>query len=148
MPFPNFETVEEVVSPDVNFGVLQRPFLVLDFRAIEVAFGALAIQAVPFSGPYLERFLSEIFMGMRFVASLKAVISDFAGVVNGVPLLLHVDFAVPVGQVKKGSSGPNRELRGNVETEKPHSWLTVAGDVGTNVDFREVGNGIECRAVP
>ena len=85
---------------------------------------------------------------MHFVASLKAVISDFAGVVNGVPLLLHVNFTVPVGQVKKGLSGPHRELRGNVETEKPHSWLTVAGDVCTNVDFREVGNGIECRAVP
>ena len=87
-------------------------------------------------------------MGIHFVASLKAVISDFAGVVNGVPLLLHLNFTVPVGQVKKGLSGPHRELRGNVETEKPHSWLTVAGYVCTNVDFREVGNGIECRAVP
>jgi len=43
VPFSNFETVEEVVPPEVDFGVLQRPFLVLDFRAIEVAFRALAI---------------------------------------------------------------------------------------------------------
>ena len=60
---------------------------------------------------------------------------------------MNFNVAVPVGQMKKGSSSPNREFGWNVEAEKPHSRLTVAGHIGSNVDFREVGNRIESRAV-
>ena len=84
---------------------------------------------------------------MRLVAGMKAIICDCAGVVDGIPFLLYVHVSVSVGEMEKGSSSPNRELRGNVEAEKPHSWFTIAGHVGSYVDFREVGDWIESRAV-
>ena len=53
-PFSDIETVEEAIFSKVDFGVLQRPFLVLDFRAIEMALVALAVEAVALSAPFFE----------------------------------------------------------------------------------------------
>ena len=67
---------------------------------------------------------------------------------ESVSFILNVYVAVPVGQIEKSSSSPNSEFGWNVEAEKPHARPTVAGHIGSNVDFREVGNRIESRAVP
>ncbi len=78
MHLSNLEVVEERIVQNIYTGDLKGPLLMMDFCAVELSFGALAIKAISLSGPNLERAFSEFLVVMRLVTGSKAIIRDFA----------------------------------------------------------------------